>query len=155
MTGVRVRPARVADRPAVESLQRFVSHPSPDLLDAWPAVGTLLVAVDAADRPVGYLLGVGAHLTELAVSPDHRREGRATALVEAFADACRSDADATDATDAAGAADAADATDPPLTLLVHPENDDARACYEALGFRRDARVPDAFDGDDGLRLVLD
>ncbi|MFC7130971.1 GNAT family N-acetyltransferase [Haloferax chudinovii] len=149
MTGVRVRPARVADRPAVESLQRFVSHPSPDLLDAWPAVGTLLVAVDAADRPVGYLLGVGAHLTELAVSPDHRREGRATALVEAFADACRSDADA------AGAADAADATDPPLTLLVHPENDDARACYEALGFRRDARVPDAFDGDDGLRLVLD
>lgn len=135
-----VRPARDTDLPAVESLQRLVSHPSPDLLDAWPAVGTLLVAVDADDRPVGYLLGVGAHLTELAVSPDHRREGRATALVEAFRDAHRSGADAADA---------------PLTLLVHPENDGARACYEALGFRRDARIPDAFDGDDGLRLVLD
>ncbi|ELZ75592.1 GNAT family N-acetyltransferase [Haloferax volcanii] len=135
-----VRPARDTDLPAVESLQRFVSHPSPGLLDAWPAVGTLLVAVDADDRPVGYLLGVGAHLTELAVSPDHRREGRATALVEAFRDAHRSGADAADA---------------PLTLLVHPENDGARACYEALGFRRDARIPDAFDGDDGLRLVLD
>ncbi|CQR53889.1 MULTISPECIES: GNAT family N-acetyltransferase [Haloferax] len=141
-----VRPARAADVPAVESLQRLVSHPSPDLLDAWPAVGTLLVTVDAADRPVGYLLGVGAHLTELAVSPDHRREGRATALVDAFRDARRSDADAADTTDSA---------DAPLTLLVHPENDGARACYEALGFRLDARVPDAFDGDDGLRLVLD
>ncbi|WP_148415145.1 GNAT family N-acetyltransferase [Haloferax sp. KTX1] len=141
-----VRPARAADVPAVESLQRLVSHPSPDLLDAWPAVGTLLVAVDAADRPVGYLLGVGAHLTELAVSPDHRREGRATALVDAFRDASRSDADAADTTDAA---------DAPLTLLVHPGNDGARACYEAIGFRLDARVPDAFDGDDGLRLVLD
>nr|WP_223174037.1 GNAT family N-acetyltransferase [Haloferax sp. AS1] len=129
--------------PAVESLQRFVSHPSPGLLDAWPAVGTLLVTVDADDRPVGYLLGVGAHLTELAVSPDHRREGRATALVEAFRDARRSDADAADAADA------------PLTLLVHPENDGARACYEALGFRLDARISDAFDGDDGLRLVLE
>ncbi|POG55698.1 GNAT family N-acetyltransferase [Haloferax marisrubri] len=136
MTGVR--PARDTDVPAVESLQRLVSHPSPDLLDAWPAVGTLLVAVDADDRPVGYLLGVGAHLTELAVSPDHRREGRATALVEAFRDAHH-----------------APESDAPLTLLVHPENDGARACYEALGFRRDARIPDAFDGDDGLRLVLD
>ncbi|MBC9987008.1 N-acetyltransferase [Haloferax sp. AS1] len=138
-----VRPARDTDLPAVESLQRFVSHPSPGLLDAWPAVGTLLVTVDADDRPVGYLLGVGAHLTELAVSPDHRREGRATALVEAFRDARRSDADAADAADA------------PLTLLVHPENDGARACYEALGFRLDARISDAFDGDDGLRLVLE
>ncbi|WP_424006674.1 GNAT family N-acetyltransferase [Haloferax denitrificans] len=143
MTDARVRPARTADVPAVESLQRLVSHPSPDLLDAWPAVGTLLVAVDAADRPVGYLLGVGAHVVELAVSPDYRREGRATALVEAFRDARRSDADAADTADAS------------LTLLVHPENSGARACYEALGFRRDARIPDAFDGDDGLRLVLD
>ncbi|ELZ66413.1 GNAT family N-acetyltransferase [Haloferax sp. Atlit-10N] len=134
MTGVR--PARDTDVPAVESLQRLVSHPSPDLLGAWPAVGTLLVAVDADDRPVGYLLAVGAHLTELAVSPDHRREGRATALVEAYRDS-------------------RPASDAPLTLLVHPENDGARACYEALGFRRDARIPDAFDGDDGLRFVLE
>lgn len=135
-----VRPARGTDLPAAESLRRFVSHPSSGLLDVWPVVGTLLVAVDTDDRPVGHLLGVGVHLTGLAVSPDYRRGGRATALVEASCNVYRSGADTADAS---------------LTLLVHPKNDGARACYEALGFRRGARVPDAFDGDDGLRLALD
>ncbi|ELZ96883.1 acetyltransferase [Haloferax mucosum ATCC BAA-1512] len=129
-----VRRGRPGDRHAVESLQRLVSHPSPALLDAWPAVGTLFVSVDDRDRPVGYLLGVGTHVTELAVAPDARREGRATALLEAYRAA---------------------SDDAPLTLLVHPDNDGARACYEALGFRRETRVAGAFDDDDGIRLVLD
>ncbi len=93
----------------------------------------LFVSVDDCDRPVGYLLGVGTHLTELAVSVDARREGRATALLEAYR-AARSDA--------------------PLTVLVHPENDGARACYETLGFHRDDRISGAFGSDDGIRLVL-
>ncbi|WP_411967129.1 GNAT family N-acetyltransferase [Haloferax sp. YSSS75] len=129
-----IRPARPADVSAVSSLQRFVSHPSPDLLDAWPAVGALFVSVDADDNPVGYVLGVGDHLAELAVRPDARREGRATALVDAYHE---------------------HHPESPLTLLVHPDNEGARACYDELGFREDERLDGAFDGDDALRLVLD
>ncbi|KAB1194824.1 GNAT family N-acetyltransferase [Haloferax sp. MBLA0076] len=129
-----VRLARPEDRGTLSSLHGLLSHPSPELFDAWPAVGTLLVSVDSDDHPVGYLLGVGDHLAELVVAPDARREGRATALVEAY-QARHSDAS--------------------LTLLVHPENEGARACYDALGFRHDERVGDAFDGDDAIRLVYD
>ncbi|WP_154326106.1 MULTISPECIES: N-acetyltransferase [Haloferax] len=113
-------------------MQSLVSHPSPELFDAWPAVGTLLVSVDDDDQPVGYVLGVGTHLAELAVSPDARREGRATALVEAYHDRHPGSS---------------------LTLLVHPENEGARACYDALGFRHDDRIGGAFDGEDAIRLV--
>ncbi|KAB1187655.1 MULTISPECIES: GNAT family N-acetyltransferase [Haloferax] len=129
-----VRPARPTDRDDISSLQRLVTHPSPELLDAWPTVGTLLVSVDTDDHPVGYLLGVGSHLAELAVAPSARREGRATALIEAYHERHM---------------------DASLTLFVHPENDGARACYDALGFQHDARVTDAFDGDDAIRLVYD
>ncbi|UVE50631.1 GNAT family N-acetyltransferase [Haloferax larsenii] len=129
-----MRPARPGDRAAVSSLQQLISEPSPELLDAWPAVGTLLVSVDTADRPVGYLLATGDHVAELAVSPEARREGRATALVDALR-ARRGDAS--------------------LTVLVHPDNEAARACYEALGFRRDGRVADAFEDADAIRLVSD
>ena len=129
-----VRPARPADLSVVRSLQRLVSHPSPDLLDAWPAVGTLLVTVDSDGDPVGYVLGVGDHLAELAVAPEARREGRATALVDAYRE---------------------HHSESSLTVLVHPENDAARACYDAFGFRHDERLAGAFDGDDAIRLVFD
>ncbi len=94
----------------------------------------MLVSVDDADHPVGYVLGVGAHVVELAVVPDARREGRATALIEAYHDLHPAAS---------------------LTLLVHPENEVARACYETLGFQYDERIAGEFDGDDAIRLVRD
>ncbi|WP_396611762.1 GNAT family N-acetyltransferase [Haloferax sp. S1W] len=130
---VSVRLAHTSDLSTISSIQQHISHPSTDLLDAWPAVGTLLVSVDTADQPVGYLLATGDHIAELAVTPGARREGRATALVHALRTR-RPDA--------------------PLTVLVHPENASARACYETIGFRLDERVTDAFDGDDAVRLVF-
>jgi ribosomal-protein-alanine N-acetyltransferase len=129
---VTVRLATPDERTRLAALQRLLTHPSPELLDSWPAVGTVLVSVDDDDTPVGYLLGVGDHLAELVVAPAFRREGRATALVEAF-HARRPDA--------------------ALTLFVHAENSAARACYEGLGFETTGRVTDAFAGEDGLRMV--
>ena len=50
------------------------------------AQGGLWVAVDAADRPVGFALVVelasGPHLEEIDVDPDHARRGIGTALIE-------------------------------------------------------------------------
>jgi RimJ/RimL family protein N-acetyltransferase len=42
-----------------------------------------------------------------------------------------------------------------LSLLVHPENERARACYDELGFRHDGRIPGTFERDDAIRLVRD
>jgi ribosomal-protein-alanine N-acetyltransferase len=85
---------------------------------------------------VGYLLAVpgdeGVHVAELVVDPGHRREGRASALLRALFER---------------------AGDRAVTIAVAPENEAARACYEAVGFEVRERNPAYFDGDPALVLV--
>ena len=82
-----------------------------------------LLAVDSPERP-------GTHLAELAVDPDYRREGRGRGLLWA----------------------AIDDADGPVTLQVHPDNDAARALYEAVGFAIVDRRPGFYDDGDALVL---
>ncbi|HEV2165801.1 MAG TPA: GNAT family N-acetyltransferase [Thermoplasmata archaeon] len=62
------------------------------LSQPWP--DGFLVAVDPADRPVGFLLGVGqvpgeARILMFAVDRAHRTRGVGTRLMEAFLERCR------------------------------------------------------------------
>jgi ribosomal-protein-alanine N-acetyltransferase len=116
--------------------------------------GGVLASVDAADRPVGYLLAVGvsfasavgeserpaprerrsargAHLAELVVAPAHRREGRGGELL----DTLRSRVEGS------------------VTLAVGPENDAALALYRSRGFEPVRRLPDYFERGPALWLV--
>jgi ribosomal-protein-alanine N-acetyltransferase len=130
-----LRTARRTDLPTLLELQSALGEPSPTLLRAGVSgVGVVLVSV-AAGRPVGYLLAVSgeetAHVAELVVEPAHRREGRATALLDTLTD--REDVDR-------------------LTVRVTPGNDAAMRCYRAVGFETVGRDPDGFT--DGPALVL-
>lgn len=145
----RVRHARPGEAAAVERLQTHLRDPSPDLLAYGLAMGDVLVSVaeaaasNGADpepgrgRPVGYLLPVhgpdALHLGELAVAPEFRREGRARGLLET----------------------AIAATTGPVTLLVAPENEAARALYEDLGFAVAERRADAYPDGDALLYRLE
>jgi len=120
-----IRPARADDAPALAALQSHLDAPSPRLLATYAPLGTCLVSVaDAGDAdvdaaPVGYVLAIGdgdTHVAELVVHPDHRREGRARALLRAVI-ARREPADR-------------------VTLTVAADNDPARSLYESVGFRR-------------------
>jgi ribosomal-protein-alanine N-acetyltransferase len=132
-----VRTVRSGDEPTLGSLQTELADPSPDLLEAGlSGVGTVLVSPGSDGRAVGYLLAVpgetGIHVSELVVAPGHRREGRATALLEAVCDR-------------AGKRE--------VTIAVAPENEAARACYEECGFRVRERVPAYFGDDPALVMV--
>lgn len=143
----RVRRARPDDAGTVERLQGHLRDPSPDLLAYGLAMGDVLVSIaepepketdgvepagEGGGRPVGYLLPVhgpdALHLGELAVAPDHRRQGRARGLLETAI--------------AAGTG--------PVTLLVAPENEAARSLYETLGFEVAGRRADAYPDGDAL-----
>jgi putative acetyltransferase len=140
--GPPVRPARNADAAAIRRLQSLLSEPSPALLStaidelstAAPIQTTkLLVSPDSDDRPVGYLLAVGdgpTHIAELAVDPDHRREGRATSLLK---DVCDNASD-------------------PVTVHVASTNDAARSLYRRVGFVETERSSELFESREGLTL---
>lgn len=133
-----VRRATSADAPALERLQSFLRESNPGLLAVSldsPAT-TVLVSVDA-DEPVGYLLALpgesaaGAFVAELAVHPAHRREGRATALLEALVAR----------------------VDGPVSLTVDPGNEAAQSLYRTLGFERVGRR-EAYYDDGRAALVF-
>ncbi|WP_255148783.1 GNAT family N-acetyltransferase [Halorarius halobius] len=142
-----IRAARPADQAAVEALQSHLDAPAPDLLDAaFAGVGDLLVAVD--DGVVGYALAVPGdpeadpsvvYLAELVVSPEARRQGWGSALVEAV----RERADGYDE----------------LRVTARADADAALAFYRARGFREAATLPGEFErdagADDGVLLVDD
>jgi len=95
---VRAEPAHVSQIAAVERAAAARFDPAdvsevhrretsdPQELHAAREAGLLWVALDAADRVVGFahveLLGDDAHLEELDVHPDHGRLGLGRALVE-------------------------------------------------------------------------
>ncbi len=141
-----IRVGRPSDEPALRGLQRALREPSPDLLAHGLRVGGVAVSVaedrsaDAAhsvvDRPVGYVLHVGGdnrHVAELVVAPAFRREGRARRLLRHV---CR-------------------VADGGVTLLVHPDNEPARALYDSLGFDVIDRRPDFYDDADALVMAVD
>lgn len=70
--------------------------PTVEELAAFQTAGRAWVAVDAADRPVAYLLvesvDGSAHIEQVSVHPDYARRGIGKALVEAAADWARSKA---------------------------------------------------------------
>nr|WP_283102306.1 N-acetyltransferase [Haloplanus sp. XH21] len=114
-----------------------MTAPSPELLDsaidptrASPA--DILVTTAPADGPpVGYLLAVPGdgtvYVAELVVAPDHRREGRARALLEA----CAADAEQ-------------------VTVTVEPDNEAAQSLYRRCGFERVERLPEFFENGDAV-----
>lgn len=134
-----VRHGRPTDESTIRRLQSLLREPSPSLVThALHSGGVLVDCVGGPDgSPVGYLLAVGAdgaHVAELVVSPDHRREGRATRLLTRLLD----DADGT------------------VTLYVAADNEAARRLYADLGFRQRACRPDFYDdGTDALVLACD
>jgi ribosomal-protein-alanine N-acetyltransferase len=90
---------------------------------------------DRRGVPVGYLLpvrGDPAHVAELAVSPDRRREGRATALLDAFF--------------------ASLSPGTRVTIAVAPDNEAALSLYREYGFVEYGRREEYFES--GPALVL-
>ena len=102
MDSAVIRPARDADLPALCVLEKLsdarfalagidlvVDAPAPDPGDYEDAhrAGGLLVAVDAADAPVGFvrveLLDGGPHLEQVSVHPDHAGRRLGAALLSA------------------------------------------------------------------------
>jgi ribosomal protein S18 acetylase RimI-like enzyme len=131
----RTRRARPTDGTRLDRLQSLLPRQSPDLLEYGIAVGDVVVST-AEGSVVGYVLpvyGDGVHVAELVVAPDHRREGRATELLDAVGESLGDDDE--------------------VTLAVAPENEGARSFYRAIGFDEVERREEYFDGDPALWLV--
>lgn len=143
---VRIREARPADASTINAIQReTLAAPWPELVDmalstsSLPDLAWCLIA-DMEGVPVGYALGIDGdqcYLAEIAVDPDHRRNGYASALIETVID--RTDCEE-------------------LWLTARVGDTDARAFYEHHGFEMIERLPGHFEpGDteearDGLLL---
>jgi ribosomal protein S18 acetylase RimI-like enzyme len=126
---------RSADAAAVRSLQSLLAYADPQLVDAaidGPFVGR--VAVDGAI--VGYAIafpGDEAMLSELVVTPNHRRSGYGQALVAAISERLVADR---------------------LFVTTPAENETARRFYADIGFEVEKRLPEFYaDGASALRLV--
>jgi ribosomal protein S18 acetylase RimI-like enzyme len=131
----RTRRARPTDGTTLGRLQSLLPRQSPDLLDYGIAVGDVVVST-AEGNVVGYVLpvyGDGVHVAELVVDPSHRREGRATELLDAVG------------------APLDDGED--VTLAVAPDNEGARSFYRAYGFDEVERREEYFDDDPALWFV--
>lgn len=135
-----VRPARPADGPALRAIQRVaLVQPAEELLSLGLAGGARCLVLEPGDGdggPVGYVLALDAdehcYIAELAVAPDHRRQGYGSALLAALVSRT---------------------TGGELRLTVRADDADARAFYAACGFRVVERRPGRFDGADGLVMA--
>lgn len=121
-----------------DDLATLLAIQSASLESTWPDLlhtgidGPPLVLV-VGERPVGYALaieGTRTYLVELAVAPGHRGVGYGSALLAELID--RSDE---------------------LRLTAREDATRARRFYERHGFAVTERLPDHYDGDDGLLLV--
>jgi ribosomal protein S18 acetylase RimI-like enzyme len=129
----RVRPAGIGDAAAVLELWR-VADAVPSATDDPPALELLLTRAPegllVAETDDGAIIGSvvavfdgwRANLYRLAVHPEHRRRGVATALVEDAERRCR------------------DAGCRRISALVVQDHADAVACWAALGYEPDPRV---------------
>jgi putative acetyltransferase len=92
----------------------------------------LLIAVDANDRPLGFLGGGDREIESLFVDPSVHGQGVGTLLLEEFARG----------------------GDGPLTVEVNEQNAGARHFYERRGFRVTGRLDDDRDGRPYPLLLL-
>ncbi|MEU2241275.1 GNAT family N-acetyltransferase [Streptomyces sp. NPDC018338] len=105
---MRIRAAAPAELPLLQDIERAAGEPfrslgmaaiaddDPlplDVLEAYRCEGRAWVAVDAADRPVAYLLADtvdgSAHIEQVSVHPDAARRGVGRQLIEHLAAAAR------------------------------------------------------------------
>ncbi|MEC4594558.1 MULTISPECIES: acetyltransferase [Nitrospirillum] len=133
MNGVAIRPSEPRDgatvldiwRRAVDATHHFLTPTDRAAIDAEVAgflpTAPLWLAVDATDRPVGFMLLDGAHMEALFVDPDRRGTGVGRRLVAH-----------------------ALALHPILTTDVNEQNGQAVGFYERLGFHPTGRS--ALDG---------
>lgn len=138
-----IREATTADEPALADLQRLLPEYDPALLP-YAIRGPPLVLVAGDGK--GYLIatldeedGGTAYIAELVVAEDHRREGVGTALLESL--------------HGRAAIAGCDAVD----LVVHPDNEAARAFYETAEYERVGTRTDFYRDADGIgmRRALD
>jgi len=137
------RAIRPTDYPRLQEIQSMtLEEPVPSLLEA-ASNGTIPAAVRELERGtksivVGYIILIPdtdsrtVHVPELAIHPDHQREGHGAALVE---HACLT----------------MDEYDR-LSLTVKKTDTNARQFYEAVGFEVVEQLPGYFESDDGLLL---
>lgn len=143
---VRIREARPADASVINAIQcESLAAPWPELLDvalsaasspSAPELAWCLVA-NSEGKLVGYALGIDGdqcYLAEIAVDPNHRREGYASALLEAVID--RTDCEE-------------------IWLTARVGDSDARAFYEHHGFQVIERLPGHFERKDDTNGVRD
>lgn len=135
-----VRPGSPGEYDRLREIQRqTLAEPWPELLEtAAEGYPPVYVAVDR--EPVGYAVVIPgpddvAYLPELAVDPAHQREGHGSALIAHVSTELRED----------GYSE--------LRLSVLAADDDARQFYSDCGFEFVERLPDEFDGGDGVLLA--
>ena len=127
----RIRKARPDDVPrlfeiwhaAVAATHDFVSRAdraeiAAIVRDQYLPAAPLWVAVDEADRPLGFMGMTGATMDSLFIDPAHHGRGIGRAMV-----------------------DHAKAIAPALSVDVNEQNDGAVAFYRHLGFRQVGRSP--------------
>jgi GNAT superfamily N-acetyltransferase len=133
---VRVRHSRPDDGPALQDIERTAGErfrtvdmgwvaddepPSLDDLTVYAQAGRGWVAVDAADRPVGYVVvevvDGNAHIEQVTVAPDHQGGGVGRALIDHVVLWAR------------------DRGSPAITLTTFTDVPWNRPLYEHLGFR--------------------
>jgi ribosomal-protein-alanine N-acetyltransferase len=130
-----VRPPRPAEAPTLRALQATLPEPAPELLDAALGGGpadVLVVTTPDADAPVGYALlvpGEAVYLAELAVAPAHRGEGHGSALLSAVSERGGE-----------------------VRTVARSADERALSFYRRHGFAVVERLPDRFEGGDGLLL---
>ncbi|MDI1464760.1 GNAT family N-acetyltransferase [Catellatospora sp. KI3] len=149
---MRIRPARPAELPALQDVERAAGEcfreigmpeiagdePLPlDVLAGYQRAGRAWVVTDPADSPVGYLLADvvdgNLHVEQVSVHPGHARRGLGRLLLDHLADRAR----------AAGV--------PALTLTTFAEVPWNGPYYTRCGFA----VLDDGDVTPGLRAVRD
>lgn len=138
-----VRRGRPTDRAALVRIQGVLAEPSQTLLsvtldatatDSPDGPLALFVRV-VEEEPVGYaiaVVGPSVYVPELAVDPDHHREGHGSALVETLGERFDSRE---------------------LRLAVAATDDRARAFYEHHGFEQVDRLESYFRSGDALVLA--
>jgi ribosomal-protein-alanine N-acetyltransferase len=148
---VQIRESVPTDAPVLETIQHTaLASPWPELLDRAgdgvfclvatlpPATKRVTQTMPETETIVGYALaldGEQCYLAEIAVLPDHRREGYGSVLLESVVE--QSDADE-------------------LLLTARADDMAAKAFYETHGFCVIDRLPDHYDDGsdtrDGLLL---
>ncbi|RSS39638.1 GNAT family N-acetyltransferase [Streptomyces sp. WAC08241] len=150
---MRIRAAVAAELPLLQDIERAAGEPfrslgmaaiadddppSLESLEAYRRAGRAWVAVDAADRPVAYLLAEtvdgAAHVEQVSVHPDAARRGVGRALIDHLAAVAREEGLAA------------------LTLTTFAEVPWNAPYYARLGFRPLAGSDPALT--EGLRAIV-